>query len=352
MRRDWAIRAAASSGTSRSSAGGERPDRVVGGDDLDERVERVGAAERLVGGGDRRVDHRARVDEVAEVDDPRDALGVVARDEHVAGVDVAVDRRERDEGERGLDDRLVAVEVALDERAAVGREIGELGAELGQPRDVPEQGPMGERVGEPGERLVEARRRRRRSSGAWWGWPGRAGARMPSMNATSWTAWSTPSIATEPVGAAVDRAARLRDRQRRVGPERVLHREHLHLDGARRVRRVADLEDERAAVRVDPEVAVALALERRRLALDAEDRARRSRPRARPIPRADALRGRRRSRRATIPGSASRTGRAVPPAAQCALAAVSVSNCSSSVEPLSASVELVPPVIVSSTWSK
>ena len=72
---------------------GERPDRVVGGDDLDERVERVGAAEGLVGGGDRRVDHRSGSDEVAEVDDAGDALRVVPADEDIAGVDVAVDRR-------------------------------------------------------------------------------------------------------------------------------------------------------------------------------------------------------------------------------------------------------------------
>ncbi len=74
-------------------------------------------------------------------------------------------------------------------------------------------------------------------------------------------------------GAAGNGAARPRDRQRRIGQERVLHREHLHLDGARRVGRVADLEDERAGIRVEPEVAVPLALERRRFTLEAEDRA-------------------------------------------------------------------------------
>ena len=84
--------------------GGERPDRVVRRHDLDERVERVGAAEGLVGGGDRRIDHRPRVDEIAEVDDARDALRVVPADEDVAGVDVPVDRGEGDERERRLDD--------------------------------------------------------------------------------------------------------------------------------------------------------------------------------------------------------------------------------------------------------
>ena len=125
--------------------------------DLDERVERVGAAEGLVGGGDRRIDHRPRVDEVAEVDDARDALGVVPADEKVAGVGVPVDRGERDKRERRLDDFLVAVEGTLDEPAAFRLEVGELGTELGQPGDVPEQGAVREWVGEPGERLVETR---------------------------------------------------------------------------------------------------------------------------------------------------------------------------------------------------
>ncbi len=77
-----------------------------------------------------------------------------------------------------------------------------------------------------------------------------------------------------PGRAAVERPLRPCDRQLRVGCERVLHREHLHLDDAGLVGRVADLEGERATLPIDPEVAVALAVERRRLTVDAEDRAR------------------------------------------------------------------------------
>ena len=44
----------------------------------------------------------------------------------------------------------------------------------------------------------------------------------------------------------IDRSSRSRDREHRIGPDGVLHREHLHLDGSNRVRGVADLEDERS----------------------------------------------------------------------------------------------------------
>ena len=74
---------------------------MVGGDDLDERVERVGAPEGLVGRRDCRIDHRSCPDEVAEVNDAGDALPVVPADEDIAGVDVAVDRRHRDEPSEG-----------------------------------------------------------------------------------------------------------------------------------------------------------------------------------------------------------------------------------------------------------
>ena len=59
----------------RDLLGGERPDGVVGAQHVDERVERVVTTEGLVGGGDGGVDHRPRVDEVAEVDDARLARG-------------------------------------------------------------------------------------------------------------------------------------------------------------------------------------------------------------------------------------------------------------------------------------
>ena len=55
----------------------------------------------------------------------------------------------------GSIDRLVAVERALDEAAAVGREVPELRAQLRQPRHVPEEGTLRERMREAGERLVE-----------------------------------------------------------------------------------------------------------------------------------------------------------------------------------------------------
>ncbi len=68
----------------------------------------------------------------------------------------------------------------------------------------------------------------------------------------------------------IDRSSRSRDRKHRIGPDGVLHREHLHLDGSNRVRGIADLEDERSLGPVDPEVAISLAVERRRFAVDAE----------------------------------------------------------------------------------
>ena len=71
----------------------ERSYGVIGGDDLDERVEGIVGSERLVRGGDCGIDHGARVDEVAEVDDSRDAVVVVTVGKEVAGVDVTVDRR-------------------------------------------------------------------------------------------------------------------------------------------------------------------------------------------------------------------------------------------------------------------
>ena len=196
--------------------GGERPDRVVGGDDLDERVERVGTAEGLVGGGDGRVDHGAGTDEIAEVDDPGDALGVVAGDEDVAGVDVAVDRRRRHERQRGLDDGLVAIEGALDERASVGREARELGAERRQLRHVPEQGALCERMGEPGERLVEARHGR--TDRAARGRGGRAGRERHAVDERDELDGMVAAVDLDGAGsAAVNGAARPRDRQRRVG---------------------------------------------------------------------------------------------------------------------------------------
>ena len=151
---------------------------------------------------------------------------------------------------------------------------------------------------------------------------------------------------------AVDRAARMGDGHPGVCRQRVLHREHLHLDRARGVGRVADLEHERAALPVDAEVAVALTVEWRRVALDAEDRAGDvGRKGARHIGRtcfedvvAHAAPRYRGLRHRPAGGQAAEN--------QCAPTAVSVSNCSSSVEPLRASVELVPPVIACSTSSK
>ena len=75
----------------------ERSNCVIRRRDLDERIEWIGRAEGLVGGGDRRIDDRRRVHEVAEVDDPGQALRVVPVDEQVPGVDVPVDRRGRHE---------------------------------------------------------------------------------------------------------------------------------------------------------------------------------------------------------------------------------------------------------------
>ena len=152
--------------------------------------------------------------------------------------------------------------------------------------------------------------------------------------------------------ASLERAPRGRDRHPRVGPERMLHREHLHLDDAGRIGRVADLEDERALVGVDPEVAVALAVERRGLRRRRRRPTERPRPRARSAPREEGLRGRRGSRRATISGLQRRPPGSRAHAAVVAVSWASVSNCSSSVEPFSASVELMPPVIAWSTSSK
>ena len=68
----------------------------------------------------------------------------------------------------------------------------------------------------------------------------------------------------------VDGSPRSRNGKRRIHAEGVLHREHLHLDDVRRVRGIADLEDERAVASVDPEVPISLAVERRRFAVDIE----------------------------------------------------------------------------------
>ena len=96
---------------------------------------------------------------------------------------------------------------------------------------------------------------------------------MPSTKVTSWTAWSTPEIVTAPAGrSSVVRQGRAIGRDASA-PQRVLHRQNLHLDDPGRVGGVADLEHERAVAVVDPEVAVALALQRVGLAVDAEDAA-------------------------------------------------------------------------------
>ena len=156
--------------------GRERSDGVVGGQDIDEGIERVVAAECLVGRSDRGVDHRPRVDEISEVDDAGDVLRVVAVDKQIAGVDVAVDRRERHEGECGLDHRLVAVEPALDEPSPVGREMPEPGAQFREPRHVPQEGMARQRVREAGERPVEPCDRGTDSTAsAWAGGAGREG---------------------------------------------------------------------------------------------------------------------------------------------------------------------------------
>ena len=69
---------------------------------------------------------------------------------------------------------------------------------------------------------------------------------------------------------AVERAAGKCNRKPGVGPQRVLHCEHLHLHNPRRVGWVPDLEDEGAFIAVDPEVAVTLAVERCGLAVEPE----------------------------------------------------------------------------------
>ena len=129
---------------------------MIRGDDLDERVEGVVGAEGLVGGRDGGVDHRARVDEITEVDDPRYPVRVVAIGKQVPGVDVAVDRRRGHELERRRDHGVVPVEPALDERAAICPDVGEFRPELGQSRDVPEDGALRQGMREAGERLIEA----------------------------------------------------------------------------------------------------------------------------------------------------------------------------------------------------
>ena len=70
--------------------------------------------------------------------------------------------------------------------------------------------------------------------------------------------------------STVDAAARTRDRQRRVRPDRVFHCQDLHLDDACWVGGIADLEDECALIAVDPEVPVPLAVEGGCIAVDAE----------------------------------------------------------------------------------
>jgi hypothetical protein len=68
----------------------------------------------------------------------------------------------------------------------------------------------------------------------------------------------------------VDGSPRSRNGKRRIRAEGVLHREHLHFDDLGPISGIADLEDERAVRSVDPEVPVALPVQRRCLAVDRE----------------------------------------------------------------------------------
>ena len=124
----------------------------------------------------------------------------------------------------------------------------------------------------PGERLVEPR-----DGGADRAAGGRAragpgGNAVPSIRLTSWTAWSTPSD-RRPRRSAGRRPCVAGGRSEASGRPGARAPSRAPASRRRRPgRRGSDLEDERAAVRVDPEVAVALAVERRRLAVDAEHR--------------------------------------------------------------------------------
>ena len=113
---------------------------VVGRQHLDQRVARIVAPECLIGRRNRRVHHRPRMDEIAEVDDARDDVRVAGSDENVCGVDVPVNRRPWNEGKGGLDDRLVEVERVRDERPAIGGDVAELRLQIQELGQVPEQG--------------------------------------------------------------------------------------------------------------------------------------------------------------------------------------------------------------------
>ncbi len=223
----------------------ERSYGVIRRRDLDERVEWVVRAEGLVCGGDRRIDHRWRMHEVTEVDDPGQPLRIVPFEEEVPGVDVPVDRRGRHERERRCDDGIEPVEPTLDEREApcVG-DLRELRPQLRQAGDVPEDRPPGERMGEARECLVDTRHRSAHGSPR----RGREGGRRKCDTVDQRDELDRVVDALDrdrAGGQAISRPAWVWDRQSRVCAERVLHREDLHRHDACRVGRIADLEDER-----------------------------------------------------------------------------------------------------------
>ena len=145
----------------------------------------------------------------------------------------------------------------------------ELRPELREPRDIPEDRALRQGMREARERQVEpCNRGADRATGGRGEGAGRERRAVDQADELDCVVDAADlDRARRPT---IDRPPRPGNRKRRIRPEGVLHREHLHLDDVCRVGRIADLEDERAVGSVDPEVAVSLAVERRRFAVDAE----------------------------------------------------------------------------------
>ena len=220
--------------------------------------------------GDEVADQR-RMRHIAEVDDPRDPL--LGIEQAVVGRQVVVDHLGSQVAEDGFHVFLEPVEHLVDRRSTGF--VGDVVHQRPQRQrvlDVPEQGVSGGWVEEPAEGTAQSRARdAERIQGLH--------AELVGLHRSSGQQCDHPHDVRAPVGArhpglegALQRGDESHHRERRVGPRDMQQPLRLHVDHARVVGGVADLQHEPTAViGRDRDVLVALADERRRDTSHTED---------------------------------------------------------------------------------